>query len=65
MTFEVLVAVKMFMLVFRVVMPHGLVHTNQHFGGTYCHHLQDITCLMFHVTKLQQLQQNIHIPETK
>jgi hypothetical protein len=36
MRFEVLMAVKMLMLVFWVVMPYGLVGTYQYFGGTYC-----------------------------
>jgi hypothetical protein len=43
MRFEVLMAVKMSILVFWVVMPCGLVGRYQHSGGTYCLCLQGIT----------------------
>jgi hypothetical protein len=34
-------AVKMLMFVCGVVIPCELVGRYIHFGGTYCHHLQD------------------------
>jgi hypothetical protein len=37
---EVLTAVKMSLLGFRIVMPCGLVGRYQRFGGKYCLHLQ-------------------------
>jgi hypothetical protein len=40
MKYEVLTAVNMSLLVFRVVTPCGLAGRYQHFGGTYCPHLQ-------------------------
>jgi hypothetical protein len=38
--FEVLVVVKMSVVVFWVVTSCGLLDGYEHFGGTYCHHLQ-------------------------
>jgi hypothetical protein len=40
MTFEVLTAVKMSMVVFRVATQCGLIGRYQRFGGTYCFHLK-------------------------
>jgi hypothetical protein len=37
--FDVLTVVKVFMLVFWVVMPHGLVGRFQQSGGIYCLHI--------------------------
>jgi hypothetical protein len=46
MRFEVLTAVKMSVLVFRVVTPFELAGRYQRFEGIYCLHLQDTSYML-------------------